>query len=359
MEVKLTPQAEVARDETDVLNVIQLFTIENKNGTKLIVSNRGAAVISLFVKDKNGSLVDIVLGYDDPFEYLDDEYYLGSVVGRYANRIAGDNVIIDGKTYKLSVREGGYHLHGGETGFNKKLFSGTPFSLVNGSGVKFAYTSPDLEEGFPGEFHLEIIYTLNDNDEWIVEYKGISDKTTIVNLTQHTYFNLSGDLSASIQEHELQILSNYYLPVNEMQVPTGKIVDVSNTPFDFTKFKKIGKDIEQDHEQLQLSKGYDHSFVLERKHTKQLKHAAIVKESNLGINMNVYTTEPAVHFYAGNFLDDIKGKNNMTYHMRSGFCLETQHFPNAPNQPDFPSTVLQAGHQFYSKTIFSFSHLDD
>ena len=226
------------------------------------------------------------------------------------------------------------------------------------SGIFFKYSSPHLEEGFRGEFQLEIKYTLDDEDAWTIEYNGISNKATIVNLTQHTYFNLSGKPSSNIDDHELNILSHYYLPVNNIQVPTGEIAGVSNTPFDFKKFKKMARDLQKDNDQLKLSNGYDHSFVLEKKHTPHLKHAAIVKEPVSGRRMDVYTTEPAVHFYTGNFLDNIKGKNGDVYNKRSGFCLETQHFPDAPNQPGFPSTVLKAGQQFYSKTIYSFSVIE-
>ncbi len=342
-------------DFKQVPDEVKLFTIENKKGTKLVVSNRGAAVVSMYVKDKNGNFSDVVLGYENPEEYLLDEYYIGSVVGRNANRIGGDTIVINNHPFKISTREGGYNLHGGTVGFNKKLFSATPFYGKDKSGIVFEYTSPHLEEGFPGEFQLKIIYTLDDDDAWTIEYKGISDKTTIVNLTQHSYFNLSGNLEGNIDEHELNILSHHYLPVNNLQLPTGEIADVINTPLDFTKFKKIGKDITQDSEQLRLSNGYDHSFVLEKKHSTVLKHAAIVKESVSGRKMDVYTTEPSVHFYTGNYIDNVQGKNGIIYNKRSGFCLETQHFPDAPNQPGFPSTVLNAGEQFYSKTIYSFS----
>ena len=348
-------QLSAANELSHIAGKIKLFAIENKAGTKIMVSNYGATVLSLHVKDKRGNLSDIVLGYENPYEYVHDEYYMGSVVGRYANRIAGDTIFIEDHPYKLPVREGGYHLHGGIAGFNKKLFTGSPFRSDNSSGIIFKYTSPHLEEGFPGEFNLEVIYTLDDKDAWTIEYKGTSNKTTLVNLTQHTYFNLSGNLSTTIDEHELNILSHYYLPVNYLQVPTGELADVSKTPFDFTKSKKIADDIQGDNKQLQLSRGYDHSFVLEKKHSGLLKHAAIVVEPISGRKMDVYTTEPSIHFYSGNFLDKIKGKGSVTYSKRSGFCLETQHFPDAPNHPAFPDTLLKAGEQFYSKTIYAFS----
>lgn len=354
MEVKLSGQALAAyypaADET-----IQLYTLENSRGTRLTVSNCGATVVSLLVNDRSGLLQDVVLGYDDPCDYLQDEYYMGSVVGRYANRIAGDTVLIDEHRYKISVRQGGYHQHGGFVGFNKKIFSATTFRQPGASSIQLRYTSPHLEEGFPGQLELEVTYTLDDNDQWIVEYKAVSDKTTLVNLTQHTYFNLSGNPAKGIGNHEMKIMGQYYLPVNAQQVPTGELAALQDTVFDFTEMKRIADDIEQEDEQLTLSKGYDHSFVLEREHTPALKHAAVVTESSTGCRLDVYTTEPAVHFYSGNFLNNVKGKNGITYNQRAGFCLETQHFPDAPNNPHFPSTILPAGKVFTSKTIFKFS----
>ncbi len=334
---------------------LNIHTIENANGTRLVVSDLGAAVVSLFVKDKYGYLKDVVLGYDTQSDYQADEFYLGTVVGRYANRVAGGTVVLDNATYKLNLREGGYHLHGGFEGFNKKIFQATAFKQTGKSGVIFKYVSPHLEEGFPGELQLEVIYALDDDNVWSIEYKAVSNKTTLVNFTQHTYFNLSGNPEKTIDDHQLKILSQYYLPVNTMQVPTGEIADVAGTPFDFTRFKRVGQDIADNNQQLQLSNGYDHSFVLEKQHTPILKHAVIVKEPGSGIVMDVYTTEPAVHFYTGNFLDNVKGKNGIVYNKRAALCLETQHFPDAPNHPHFPSTILKAGEQFYSRTIFQFS----
>ena len=334
---------------------VWIFCLRNSRGTKIYLSNYGATAQSLFFADRNGVYDDVLLGYENLSDYQEDTVYMGSVVGRFANRIAGGEVLIDGKKYILATRDGGYHLHGGNTGFNKKIFGFEIDKDETACAIKFTYTSKDMEEGFPGELDLEITYTLDQDDSWIVEYKALTNKSTIVNLTQHAYFNLSGSAADSIDEHELKVNSQYYLPVNNMQVPTGEFADVRNTPFDFTKFKKIGSDLLKDDEQLKLSNGYDHSFVLEKQHTNSLKHAAVVKEPASGRRMDVYTTEPAVHFYGGNFLDNIKGKNGAIYNLRAGFCLETQHFPDAPNHPHFPSTVLKAGEQFYSKTVFKFS----
>ena len=321
----------------------------------MIFSNYGAAIISLFVKDKNGYLKDVVLGYENIDDYLNDEFYLGTVVGRYANRIAGNRVIIDGKPYSISAKAGGYHLHGGEIGFNKKFFDVFPFQNSHNSGLVFKYTSPHLEEGFPGELNLEVTYTLDEFDAWTVEYRAVCNRTTLINVTQHVYFNLSGNPAESIDEHNIKINSYYYLPVNEMQVPTGEFKNVKGTVFDFTEMKKIAHHAVSTDAQLKLSKGYDHSFVLEKNHTDKLKHAAEVLEKNTGIKMDVFTTEPAVHLYAGNFLKNITGKNNIMYNKHAGFCLETQHFPDAPNHAHFPTTILKKGETFYSKTVFKFS----
>ena len=345
--------------EQDQLEITQAktFLLENRKGTKLIISNIGAAVVSLFTEDSAGQFDDIVLGYDNEVDYLNDTCYLGTVVGRYANRIAGDTVRIDNIPYKLPVRDGGYHLHGGVSGFNKKRFQVYAFENKDSKGYIFEYCSPHLEEGFHGELFLKVIYTLDETNNWSVEYKATSDRTTLINLTQHSYFNLSGKLDTTVDDHELKINSHYFLPVNDMQVPTGTLENVANTPFDFRTFKKIGASIHQNHRQLQLSNGYDHSWVLEKEHTPLLKHAATVKELNSGRVLNVYTTEPAVHFYSGNFLDNVEGKKNILYNKRSGFCLETQHFPDAPNHAAFPSTILKAHQEFYSKTVFQFSTL--
>ena len=350
----LGPVNEVNAEYSESL-IIQLFTLTNKNGVKLVVSDFGATVISLCIHDRKGELKDIVLGYEDEKQYVDDEYYLGSLVGRYANRIAGDTIIIDGIAYKISVREGGYHLHGGFSGFNKKLFSAAKFVNNNDSGVVFRYLSPHLEEGFPGNLNLEVIYTLDDENKWTVEYRASTDRTTIVNFTQHSYFNLSGDPTTTVDNHEMRIDSRIYLPVNDLQMPTGVLEDVAGTPFDFTRFRKIGEHISENNEQLVISTGYDHSWVLKKQHSHDLKHAASVREASTGIHLDVFTTEPAIHFYSGNYLDDVKGKYGLVYSKRTGFCLETQHFPDSPNHAHFPSAILKANELFYSKTIFKLS----
>lgn len=337
---------------------IKLFTIKNSKGTRMLVSNVGAAVLSIFVKDKLGSFGDVVLGYPEPEAYLDDAFYIGTVVGRYANRIAGGKIKIDNQEYQLSLKKEGYHHHGGVNGFNKKIFEAIPFKQHNENGILFRYTSPHLEEGYPGTLELSIIYTLTETDEWSIEYKATTNAPTIINLTQHSYFNLSGNPTAAVDAHEVQINSQYYLPVNQLQLPSGILEPVMDTPFDFTRLKKIGHDIGHPHEQLIISRGYDHSFVLDAIDGDTLKNAAIVKEKESGRRLDVFTTEPALHFYTGNFLNGLQGKEGKIYNQRSGFCLETQHFPDSPNHPDFPTTILKPGEEFNSRTIFKFS-VDD
>ncbi len=352
IEVPLVESEETIYHKSEL---VTLYTLENKNGTKLVVSNFGATVVSLFVKDKNGILSDIILGYENQSDYFNDEFYFGSVVGRYANRIAGDTVVIDGVSYKISTKAAGYHLHGGVEGFNKKIFDAVPFCNDDNVGLVLTYTSPHLEEGFPGNLNVAVIYTLDDNDNWTVEYKAISDKTTIINLTQHTYFNLSGNLNTTIDSHTLKINSHYYLPVNNDQLPTGVFENVEHSAFDFTRKKNIGQDIHQNNEQLKLGNGYDHTWILERDSNSALINAATLTEPNSGIRLDVFTTEPSIHVYTGNFLENIIGKNGIVYNKRSGLCLETQHLPDSPNNPNFPTTILKAGDVFYSKTVFKFS----
>ncbi len=336
-----------------------LFCLQNNKGTRLFLTNYGATAQALYTADKEGNFADILLGYEQLSDYERDDFYMGCVVGRYANRIAGGQVLIDGTAHCLATRSGGYHLHGGVQGFNKKTFHHHIFENETSRGIRFSYTSPHLEEGFPGTLRLQVTYTLDDADNWIIEYRATTDRTTLVNLTQHAYFNLCGDPMQIVDAHELKINGNYYLPVNEMQVPTGELAPVLNTPFDFSSFKEIGTDLQADNEQLALSSGYDHSFVLKKTPSPGLLRAAVVREKQSGREMDVFTTEPALHLYTGNFLENVRGKNGNPYRKRSGFCLETQHFPDAPNQPAFPTTILRPGEVFYSKTIFKFSVMEE
>jgi aldose 1-epimerase len=333
---------------------VYLFCLKNAAGSALYVSNYGAVAQAFLVKDKNGNPIDVLLGYDSLEEYVKDEFYIGAIVGRYSNRIAGGEVLIDGKKYSLATRDGGYHLHGGKEGFNKKVFD---YKILQSDtpSIKFFYTSPHLEEGFPGTINFAVTYTLDDADNWIIDYECETDKTTIINFTQHAYFNLNGHNSGDITEQVLQIFSSNYLPVNKMQVPSGKPASVTGTNFDFHKGLPIGKNINQADEQLILSNGYDHTWTLKDQASSTLLRAATVKSNDNGLQLEVYTSEPSVHFYAGNYLENISGKNNNIYQRQQGFCLETQHYPDTPNHPDFPSTILRPGQKFTSKTIYALS----
>jgi aldose 1-epimerase len=301
-------------------------------------------------------LEDVVLGYDTLQAYINDPYYLGCVVGRYANRISNGTIHLDGKEYEIHTREGGYHLHGGKVGFNKKVWSSELIEKEEACGIRMSYLSVDEEEGFPGNLEVHVTYWLTEKNEVVVEYEATTDKTTLINLTQHSYFNLAGHDAGCVLNHDLQLRTGLFLPVNNLQVPTGDIATVKGTPFDFRKPKKIGRDIEAKDIQLELSAGYDHSWVLEITDTPTLKHAATVWEDSTGRVLNVYTTEPAVHFYSANFIDDgTEGKKGVIYNSRNSLCLETQHFPDAPNNAHFLSTVLNPGEEFYSRTVFKFS----
>ncbi|WPU96086.1 aldose epimerase family protein [Mucilaginibacter sabulilitoris] len=332
-----------------------LYTLSNKNGTRVVLSNIGAAIQSVFVKDKNGNFVDVVLGYDTIEGYANDPFYIGTVVGRYANRIAGAKVDIDGTIWQLTAKEGGFHHHGGREGFNKKVWTPIAFDKTQGIGLMFSLLSPDGDEGFPGNLQVKVKYTLNDDDRLIVEYECHTDKSTVINLTQHTYFNLAGHNQGSITGHYLKVNAAQYLPVNDMIVPNGNLADVIGSPFDFSDPKQIGRDIDADDEQVALGSGYDHSWVLKNKRSPELLLAAQATESTSGRKLTVYTTEPALHIYTGNFLDgSVQGKDGYHYQRRDGFCLETQNFPDSPNKPHFPSAILKAGELFSSKTIFEF-----
>lgn len=333
---------------------IYLHHLLNTNGIQISITNFGATITNISVPDREGNFADIVLGYDDLKGYLNDPYYMGGIVGRFANRIAGGWIALDGKAHRLTVKPGGYHHHGGAIGFNKKVWKAEKI-LNNGfPAVKLEYLSADGEEGFPGNLLTTVTYTLNNKNQLLVNFSATTDKTTILNLTQHSYFNLAGQDKGSILQQKLTMPLAHYLPVNANQVPTGEIATVINTPFDFTEGKAIGERIDTDNEQLNLSAGYDHSWVIKANDTDELRLAAIATEEDSGRILKVYTTEPAVHVYTGNFLGDTPGKGGYVYPKRSGFCLETQHYPDAPNHANFPATVLKPGAVFKSTTIFEF-----
>ncbi|MCR6657620.1 MAG: galactose mutarotase [Opitutus sp.] len=340
--------------------VVQLYTVTNANGLKMDVTNYGAIIVRLYVPDRDGKLDDIVLGFDEFSGYTPDSPYLGAVVGRYGNRIADGKFTLDGKTYTLAKNNTPngvpVHLHGGEVGFDKVLWNAEPVSKDGIHGVKLSYTAKDGEEGYPGNVTVTVHYWLTNENELKITYAATTDKATPLNVTQHTYFNLSGAGVGTILDHEVTLDASHFTPTDKGLIPTGEIAPVEGTPFDFRKPHKIGARIDADHEQLKLGGGYDHNWVLDKKKPGELSRAAVVYEAKTGRQIEVFTTEPGIQFYAGNFLDGtIKGKQGRTYLYRGGLCLETQHFPDSPNQPNFPSTILRPGKTYESTTIYRFS----
>ncbi|WP_447957123.1 aldose epimerase family protein [Vreelandella sp. EE7] len=339
------------------------YLLTNANGVELKVITYGGTIVSLKVPDSAGDFDDVVLGFDSIDGYLSDAYqqvnpYFGALIGRYGNRIASGQFELNGETYTLSTNDGDNHLHGGEQGFDRVLWQAEPFENESGQGLVLRYTSAEGEEGYPGELSVEVTYTLTDQDELIIDYQAETDKATPVNLTQHSYFNLKGEGRDTILDHQLMLNADAFTPVSESLIPTGELRDVAGTPFDFTEPTVIGERIEQDDEQLGFGQGYDHNFVLDRDESQasELVLAARVWEPESGRLLEIETTEPGIQFYSGNFLGgELTGKNGQAYQQRSGLALETQHFPDSPNQADFPSTTLEPGERYHSRTVMRFS----
>ena len=336
----------------------EAYTLTNAHGIVVKFTNYGGIITSIRTPDRAGKFDDIVLGYDSLSGYLRSSPYFGAIVGRYGNRIAGGKFTLDGQTYTLAVNNGPNSLHGGLRGFDKVLWDATPFRNASGSGFTLDYTSKDMEEGYPGKLVTRVTYTLTDDDKLIVDYQATTDKATPVNLTQHTYWNLAGDGSRDILGHELTVYADSMTPVDTTLIPTGVIAPVAGTPFDFRTSTAIGARIEQrDNQQIRFGGGYDHNFVLDRagKAADALVHAARVVEPTTGRTLDVYTTEPGIQFYSGNFLDgSITGKAGHVYRHRYGLALETQHYPDSPNHANFPSTIVRPGQTYRSRTIFEF-----
>jgi aldose 1-epimerase len=334
---------------------VTLYTLKNKSGMEMSVINYGGIIVSLKVPDKNGLAEDIVLGFDSLSDYLKDDPFFGALIGRYGNRIAKGKFSLDGKEYTLPLNNGKNHLHGGPNGFFNVFWNIEVMSDSSNPSLKLTYVSKDGEEGYPGNLNTEVIYTLTENNELQIAYKATTDKKTVVNLTQHSYFNLSGNIKKDILNHELMIAANKFLPVDETLIPTGKLQDVKNTPFDFTSPKTIGARISDKDQQLKYGLGYDHCWVFANQ-ADSLKTVASLYEPVSGRYMEVLTTEPGIQFYSGNFLDGkLTGKGGIIYQHRSGLCLETQHFPDSPNQASFPSTVLEPGETYQTTTVYKFS----
>ena len=329
---------------------VEAFTLTNANGLSLRAITYGGIITHLRVPDRNGTMGDVALGFDSLEGYLAGHPYFGTIVGRYGNRIAGGKFVLDGRTYTLATNNGPNHLHGGKVGFDKAVWAGEPTG--SGDGVTFTHTSPDGDEGYPGTLKARVSYTLTDRNELVVEYFATTDKPTPVNLTQHTYFNLAAE--GTILGHELTIHADRYTPVDSTLIPTGELASVGGTPLDFRKPTPVGARIDAAHEQLKHGRGYDHNFVLNGK-PGELRPAARLVDPKSGRTLDVSTTEPGLQFYTGNFLDGtLTGKGGRVYEHRAGLCLETQHFPDSPNKPQFPSTTLRPGQEYRSKTVFVF-----
>ncbi len=335
-------------------NTVALHTLSNRNGIKVSLMDLGASLVRIITPDRNGTFDDITLGFDHAQAYLDHPFYVGSVVGRYANRIARGKFTLDGVIYKLATNNRINHLHGGTVGFNKKLWRASSYVEDELASVQFACRSADGEEGYPGQLDVMVTYTLDDSDRLTVTYDAETDRATHVNLTQHAYFNLNGHGAGSIEDHELQISASHFTPTDDGSIPTGEIRAVDGTAFDFRTVKRIGNDIAAEDQQISFGKGYDQNWVLDG--DSGLRHAASVHSPASGRMMTVETTEPGIQFYSGNNIPpSVPGKAGKTYDYRCALCLETQHFPDSPNHENFPSTVLRPGEKFLSTTVFSFS----
>ncbi len=349
--------ASTALAEVKDFDSIKLYALQNASGMTVHATNYGAIITSIMVPDRDGKLADVALGYDRVEDYINavDKPYFGAVVGRYGNRIANGEFMLDGETYSLLKNNGENHLHGGAVGFDKVVW--TVDDYVEGKSLTLSYLAKDKEEGYPGNLQLQITYTLREDNSLVVDYYATTDKATPVNVTQHTYFNLKGEGQGTILDHELMLNAKKFTPVDETLIPTGEMPTVAGTPFDFTTAKSIGRDIGKQDEQLSFGLGYDHNWILDKNGKEgELSLAAQVHEPTSGRVMEIHTTEPGIQFYCGNFLDGrLKGKSGKPYVHRGGFCLETQHFPDSPNQTNFPSTILKPGDTYESKTVFKFS----
>lgn len=330
-----------------------LYTLTNRRGMVVKISDYGGVITQLWAPDRDGKLGDIVLGFDDVAPYAGDSEYFGALIGRYGNRIRGGRFELDGKSCQLPVNNGVNHLHGGPDGFHKKLWRALPFQEAGSVGLTLMYRSAHGEQGYPGTLDVTVVYELTDDNELVLTFDAVTDQATPVNLTQHSYFNLAG--SGDILGHILTIDADRYTPVDATLIPTGELVPVAGGPFDFRTPRAIGEGIDADHEQLRYGRGYDHNFVLNRPPGKASVLAVRVREPRSGRVLELFTEEPGVQFYSGNFLDGRLNGKGRTFHHRSGFCIEPQHFPDAPNQPAFPGTILRPGEEYATVSRYKFS----
>jgi len=352
--MKMTITKEVFGKTVDG-TAVYLYTLTNANGCEARITNYGGIVVSLKVPDRTGKPGDVVLGYETLEEYIGNNPYFGSIVGRYGNRIGKGKFTLNGREYILAQNNGENHLHGGIVGFDKAVWQAREFESEDGAALELTHLSRDGEEGYPGNLSVTVIYTLTNQDELKIDYSAMTDKNTVLNLTHHSYFNLAGAGSGDILSHEMMIDADRFTPVDSGLIPTGELTSVKGTPMDFTSPTAIGTRIDQDYEQLRFGGGYDHNWVLNSS-DGSLALAARVYEPTTGRVMEVLTTEPGIQFYSGNFLDGTNiGKGGKAYNKRNGFCLETQHFPDSPNKSDFPTTVLKPGETYKQTTVYRFS----
>ncbi|MFK7776331.1 MAG: aldose epimerase family protein [Saprospiraceae bacterium] len=336
---------------------VDLFSLKNKNGMEVKITNYGGIITSIIVPDKDGKMADVVLGFDNLTQYLAPHPYFGAIVGRYGNRIANGKFKLNNataSTFTLVKNNGEHHLHGGIKGFDKMIWKTKEIRKPDRIGIKMSYTSPDMEEGYPGNLDVVVQYFLTDDNQLIISYEAKTDKKTVCNLTNHSYFNLAGEGNGTILNHELTVKANQITPTDEGMIPSGKLQSVEGTPFDFRSATAIGKRIEDENQQLKNGNGYDHNFVLNQR--KNEESAATLFDPQSGRCMEMFTSEPGVQIYTANWLDNsLIGKSGKSYSKRSAVCLETQHFPNSPNQPNFPSTTLEQNELYSSTTIYKFS----
>ncbi len=335
---------------------VNLYTLTNTNNIEMKVTNYGGIITSLKVPDKNGNFDDIVLGYNTLADYIKNNPYFGAIIGRYGNRIKLGKFILEGNEYTLATNNPPNALHGGPKGFDKVVWDAETSQDSNSVSIQFSYLSKDGEEGYPGDLNVDVTYILTNENELRIDYLATTDKPTIVNLTNHTYWNFAGEGSGDILNHQLMINADKYTPVDNTLIPIGELASVEGTPMDFREATAIGSRINDDFEQLKFGNGYDHNWVLNKSVENEMTLAATVFEPTSGRYMEIYTTEPGIQFYSGNFLDgSIIGKRGKNYEFRDGFCLETQHYPDSPNKPNFPSTVLRPDETYKTTTLHKFS----